>query len=412
MPKQEAVVIPIPSEILERMQVLIGDEGKISNSPTTIFNSERIEFLSELSRRLFAHQDARFLPDVMSYAYWIRYANLRRLAESHTKSDRLEMGVGLSFHICPANVPINFAFSMAFGLLAGNTCVIRLPTKNSSTLDVLIKVISDILMEKKYCSLLGELMLLRFDRNDEITRFWMSISDARIIWGGDATVKYMRGIPSRPRSREISFPDRYSISAINPGAILELSDDALREISQSFYNDLYLMDQSACSSPQLLIWIGEEDLVCKAKARLWSGLAHLTELRYAPKPIQIMDKYVQACRLALANNQIIKIDRHKNQIYRIELSGLSEQQDEYRGYFGMIHEVTLESFEPIASIVNEKYQTLTYFGLDPKIIRDFITKYRLRGIDRIVPIGKALDMDIYWDGYEIISALSRSIIIN
>ena len=32
---------------------------------------------------------------------------------------------------------------------------------------------------------------------------------------------------------------------------------------------------------------------------------------------------------------------------------------------------------------------------------------RLRGIDRIVPVGRAMDIGIIWDGYDIISMLSR-----
>jgi len=33
----------------------------------------------------------------------------------------------------------------------------------------------------------------------------------------------------------------------------------------------------------------------------------------------------------------------------------------------------------------------------------------LSGIDRIVPVGKALDMDVTWDGYDIVRSLSRVI---
>ena len=33
------------------------------------------------------------------------------------------------------------------------------------------------------------------------------------------------------------------------------------------------------------------------------------------------------------------------------------------------------------------------------------------GIDRIVPVGKAMDIGVYWDGYDIIGTLSRKIMI-
>ena len=40
-------------------------------------------------------------------------------------------------------------------------------------------------------------------------------------------------------------------------------------------------------------------------------------------------------------------------------------------------------------------------------IRNFIVNNELSGIDRVVPIGQALDMSFYWDGYDLNKILSR-----
>ena len=61
----------------------------------------------------------------------------------------------------------------------------------------------------------------------------------------------------------------------------------------------------------------------------------------------------------------------------------------------------------IKSCINNKYQTLTYFGLSKDILKNFILKNNLEGIDRIVPIGQALDISFFWDGYDINKILSR-----
>lgn len=402
-------MIRIPDEILSRMQVLAGSSRQVSNTPTTVFDPGRIEFLAALSRTLLARPDVRAMPDVVSFAYWCRRANLAQLSERLGAGDRLRMGLGLSFHICPANVPINFAFSMAFGLLAGNTCVLRLPSKPSPTVDVMVDAISRVLQEERHVELARDLMLIRFERNDVINRFWLSVADGRIVWGGDATVDHMRSLPCRPRSREVAFPDRYSLCAIEPRAVLALDEPGLQALCTHLFNDMYLMDQAACSSPQLVAWIGEPAIVESAKARLWPELVRVASARYVPQAVQVMDKYVQMCRHALGNERVLAVKRHGNLLYRIELSAVSEHQDECRGYFGTIHEVTLDSLDQLAPIVNERYQTLTYFGLDPARIRDFIVSQHLRGIDRVVPIGRALDMDIVWDGYDIVASLSRQI---
>ena len=412
MPRRGGVVILIPNNISNLMQILTGESSKVSNSPTTVFNALRLAFLAELSQNLLSHKDARAFPDVISFAYWSRRANLMRMADRFIGVSDIRMGLGLTFHICPANVPINFAFSMAFGLLSGNTCVIRLPSKHSATVNLMVEVINNLLSKQPYSTLASELILTRYDRNDEVSRFWMSVADGRIVWGGDTTVNHMRGMPCRTRSREVAFPDRYSFAAINPSAVLQLDKVDLQSLCHKFFNDMYLMDQAACSSPQLLVWVGNHIEAEKAKVRFWPQIERLAKLRYMPQPVQIMDKYVQACMSIVNNAQVIDVKRDSNQLYRIQLSGVSLRQDECRGYNGTIHEVTFDTLDPLIPLITERYQTLTYFGIDIEQAKGFITKNNLRGIDRIVPIGKALDMDIVWDGYEIVSTLSRYVVLD
>ena len=54
-----------------------------------------------------------------------------------------------------------------------------------------------------------------------------------------------------------------------------------------------------------------------------------------------------------------------------------------------------------------KFQTLTYFGIDKKDLKNFVIKNKLDGIDRIVPVGQALDISFFWDGYDINKILTR-----
>ena len=54
-------------------------------------------------------------------------------------------------------------------------------------------------------------------------------------------------------------------------------------------------------------------------------------------------------------------------------------------------------------------QTLTYFGFKNEDFRKILKRRNVDGIDRIVPIGQALDISLNWDGYDIIHSLSRTI---
>ncbi|EUC21281.1 acyl-CoA reductase [Paraburkholderia hospita] len=407
-------MIRIPADIRAKMTVLAGDPAQVSNAPAPVFDPLRLDFLADLSRALLAHPVARTMPDVVSFAYWTRRANLTQLGVAQlTTDDRMSgvvrLGLGLSFHICPSNVPVNFAFSLAFGLLSGNTCVLRLPSKTSETAERIVDAVTTLLAQDKYASFVDAIVLARFERDDDVNRFWLGVADARVVWGGDATVAHMRSLPCRPRSREVAFSDRYSLCAIAPEAVLELDDADLRALCAQLYNDLYLMDQAACSSPQLLAWIGERDAVAAAQTRLWSELVAHARTRYVPRAVQVIDKYVDACRHAVGNEQVVAIEQHGNLLYRIALSNVTPDQDSRRGYFGTIHEVTLASLTELAPIVNERYQTLTYFGIEQAQLHAFVIDARPRGVDRVVPVGRALDMNIVWDGYDIVASLSRVI---
>ena len=404
-------MIHIPDNISSIMSVLVGSISSVSDAPTEIFHQSRIEFLAQLSRRLLADPRVKALPDVVSFAYWSRKANLIKLQDRFLKDGRLRMGLGLIFHICPSNVPVNFAFSMAFGLLSGNTCLLRLPSKSSLTADLLVEVIRAQLEDVNHKDVHGALTLVRFERDDDINRFWMSKADGRIIWGGDETIRHMRAFVVKPRSREVAFPDRYSLCVIEPISILQMNEQTLIQFCNSLFNDIYVMDQAACSSPQLLVWIGEQEDVKNAQDRLWPLLVKIAEQKYTLQPVQVIDKFVQACRHAIGNSLVSRVERHDNILYRLELESINSNQDECRGYFGTIHEVILSDLNALAPIVNERYQTLTIQGIQNTIVSDWIVRHGLRGIDRVVPVGRALDMDIVWDGYDIVNSLSRLIAV-
>lgn len=402
-------MIHIPDNVLNKMRVLVGSTHGLSNTPTEAFDTRRVRFLAQLSRRLLADPRVRALPDVATFAYWCRQANLSHMAATSKVVGRFQMGLGLTFHICPANVPVNFAFSMAFGLLSGNSNVLRLPSKSSPAAELLLEAIRKELDDPAHSQVRQALLLVRFERDDDVNRFWMSVADGRIVWGGDATVAHMRSFSTKARSREVAFADRYSICVLEPNSILEMDEPALRGFCQRLFNDIYLMDQAACSSPQLCVWIGAQKAVALAQARLWPALAEHAERHYELQAVQVMDKFVQICRHALSQAEARQIFRHQNILYRVELANAGSHQDDCRGYFGTVHEVVFASLDQLAPLVNERYQTLCVQGVATEVVREFIVRNGLRGIDRVVPVGRALDMEIIWDGYDLIGSLSRLI---
>jgi len=401
-------VIHIPEDIKKKISFLIGKANQVSNAPVVVFDESRTKFLSDLSIELLSNSSIRQYPDVATFAFWCRSSNLNKIIKNH-RTSRLRVGLGMVYHNSPSNVPVNFAFSLVFGLLSGNTNVVRLSSKGSDSELIILNVISELLATNKYSEIRQFISIIRFDRDDEVNKFWMSVADGRVIWGGDETVSKMRSFQCKPRSREIVFPDRFSLCVINANKIVKVSESDLKKICQNLFNDVYIMDQNACTSPQLFNWVGNDSSIKKAKDRLWPEFSKYIRQIHSLEPIQYMNKYVDACRNALSNDNIKSIKHENNLLFNIELSHFNNKQQDQRGYFGTIHEISIKNLNELAAIIDDRCQTLTYFGFDNKELKNFIVSNQLHGIDRIVPIGRSLDMDVIWDGYDIINHLSRTI---
>jgi hypothetical protein len=120
-----------------------------------------------------------------------------------------------------------------------------------------------------------------------------------------------------------------------------------------------------------------------------------------------MEKFVQVCRDAIELSSVVELKRSEKGVYRLKLGSLFEGIENRRCGGGYFYEYFARSLDEIAPIVNGKYQTLTYFGLPASELAKFVTRNRLTGIDRIVPVGKALDIGLIWDGFDLIESLSR-----
>jgi hypothetical protein len=91
-----------------------------------------------------------------------------------------------------------------------------------------------------------------------------------VIWGGEKTSYPDRAI-------EVVFADRYSLCVINADKLGSCDGIALTRLLSGFYNDTYLMDQNACSSPHLIIWLGERAYLKDSIKKFLSELYEFVE---------------------------------------------------------------------------------------------------------------------------------------
>ena len=86
---------------------------------------------------------------------------------------------------------------------------------------------------------------------------------------------------------------------------------------------------------------------------------------------------------------------------------LDENSDNIKSKWGFFYEFQVNKLNSISKFINKKYQTLTYYGEKKENLKKFIIQNNIFGIDRVVPIGQALEIGLYWDGYDLNSSLSR-----
>ena len=111
----------------------------------------------------------------------------------------------------------------------------------------------------------------------------------------------------------------------------------------------------------------------------------------------------------MQNKSIGGIQNYDNYLFRAKLKKLPLPTENLRGKWGYFYELNLKKFTDLKKIINEKYQTITYYGFDKEYLENFVKKNDLKGVDRIVPIGEALDIGMIWDGYNIKDNLTRII---
>ena len=246
--KSEGVVILYKIDFLKKI--------KVKNY--IILNATVINFILDLSNELKKQKKIYSYPELVYLMFWCSDKNLKNLIKDY-KTDKLRLGRGLVFHICAANVSTNFVFSFIFGILSGNSNIIKIPTKETKEKKIILSILKKILNFKKYSELKKNNHFIQYNNNDKFTQEISKICDVRIIWGSDNTISAIRKFEIQPRSIELTFADRYSISVINLDNFLKLNKKKKLMLANKFFYDGYSMEQMACNSPHFIFWVGKKN---------------------------------------------------------------------------------------------------------------------------------------------------------
>jgi Acyl-CoA reductase (LuxC) len=372
------------------------------------FADEVIGFCSDFSRAIFKDSEAAHYPELQALAFWMRKAELVRLRDAFLEERRAGVSLvpqGVAFHIPPANVDTIFVYSWLLSVLAGNRNIVRLSHRVSPQTEILCRLFNAALQSAPALS--TSTLMLRYGHEREITEAISARADIRVIWGGDASVNSIRAIPLPPHARELTFPDRYSFAVLRASRYLEAADR--RPIAEQFFNDTFWFDQMACSSPRLVFWEGPAERAASASADFLNLLQqHAIRKQYEATPATRMARFTFACAEAMKGGAssyqdfgqfaVLGLDRY-DQLTREHCGG------------GLLFQYRIATLDDLLPFVSRRDQTLTYFGFERAELAAFAARLNGRGLDRLVPIGQALNFNRFWDGNDLLLSFLRYVYI-
>jgi hypothetical protein len=376
------------------------------------FDERTVSFLDALSKTMLADATINRIPEMAALGFWLRKGNIEQIRKdnSHLFGSSIVLApIGKVLHICPANVDTMFFYSLTVSLLMGNRNILRI----SGRMDVahilrLFTHINTLLSGEKFRVLSSYINVITYGHEREISEFLSVNVNARMIWGGDNTIRTFRQFTTAPRTKDIVFADRISALCIKCSGYLSLDTKGKENFANLFLNDAYTFDQKGCSSPQSIYFLGTADGYQNCLQQMQADLSVYVEERYNTE----IEALASLKLNQLVDDSISGIAARKYGNNYCTFVALKEQQPAEMHHScggGYFYANRISSVEDMQGIVNTKLQTISYFGLDEAELDRLKQMANNEGIDRIVPLGMALNFNYIWDGYNLLDELSRKV---
>lgn len=371
-------------------------------TPLRAFDHQVLKFVGALSKQLLSDKSSKPYPELIALGFWLRPANIDKLLMQKPKG--AVKALGLAVHFTPTNVDTMFIYSWICALLMGNNNIVRVASQSSDIQRILFSHINQLFSQPKFNAIGTRNVFVQYDKASSGSAELSAMADVRVIWGGDDSVKAIRTLATPARCRDICFADRYSASLINGNALDTAS--AQQTLAKLIWKDTEAYSQQACSSPRVIFWLGNSDSILPffeslnqfAKSRSSAAINQLNNHLVTTQLIQTQQAniapYVQdhICALPLDDLQQQFLDWHLGS-----------------GYFFVIKIKDIEELEVHTS---DKLQTLAYWQVASESLLKLSESPSIHGLDRIVPVGQALDFNMTWDGFDLLTMLSRQIVFS
>lgn len=374
-----------------------------------------LAFIQEVSNSIMSNKELISYIEASALAHWLCERNLKEIYQYYEskRQGKIWLPRGVVLHFPSSNVDSVCIYSWFLSLLVGNINIIRLSQKRSAQIKLLLDMLNSILEQERFKAIRERSLVISYGHEEVITKELSQYCHVRVIWGGDETIRQIRTIPLPPRAIELVFADRFSMAALKADAVLNASEEELETLSKKFFTDAFVLNQKACASPRLIFWIGEQEHINKAKSRFWPALKKIVCQRKIDWEEGVgIDRMITGYRY-VAEGLADKLSTAGTDLpYRVHIQKFEKKLRELHSGGGVFLETEKPNLMDVLELITFKDQTLVVYGFSGNELKEFAWQLGGRGIDRIVGIGQALNLfDVVWDGYDMLTYLTREVTV-
>lgn len=367
------------------------------------FGDDVVALAAAFGAQLLTDPASRTHPELMTLGFFMRRTEIARMKqefESAARPDIVRVPQGLVFHVPPANVDTIFVYSWILSMLAGNANIVRLSSRASPVVDRLCEILDGLLAQPDMAPVRSRVAMIRYPHDDAINAAISQRSALRVIWGGDATIDAIRRAPLAHFGRDLTFADRASLVVMHARSVCDLDATGIEALAEALYNDIFWFDQLGCSSPRTCLWVGDEAAAAQARERAWPAVARVAERRgHRPEPSTRLNRELFVYRAVLDAPIVARAD-YGPVLTTLRVDRIADVPRDHPGG-GLLYESVAPSLAALDPWLTRKDQTLTHFGMSREELASLVTRLGGRAIDRLVPVGQALQMARFWDGYDL-----------
>jgi hypothetical protein len=396
---------------------------QVACAARTLQNVVREEISPEVVLDIFERWSAALgssrlssVPGLAFLRLWLRRGTLepllnRELGPSFLKGGWSEEGrtrlrafpLGVVGHWPAGNIEIQPLLSMSCALLAGNCCLVRVP---SGLVDITRVLFDELQAADTEGQLTRRISMLRFDHSrDDLNEAMAEAVDGAMIWGGGEAVSHLRQLKFPHWARVLVFGPRISAAMMDAETWTDLG--ARSSWCRRIARDVWQFDQQACSSPQTLFLERAEgsdplSFINTLKA------AFEEENRHHPRE-QIEPSLTSA--ICMARASWLLEDGENSAVFpstpdwTILLGSGSDVPNPTQGRTLTV--MVADNLQEVISKFDGTLQTLGLAIADPAREEMLARAAGRNGVDRIVKLGRMHTFGSPWDGTELIRPMVR-----